>query len=94
VAIRTLEEEPKVEIVEELKAMARRRESLDEMIGYVQDRLGFTSDFVVPVMSYFCRAFSLPLRDILPLRELVQLHDDASIAKLLIRIREVDNGVA
>ena len=92
-AVRTLEEEPRVEIVEELKAMARRRASLDEMVEFVQDRLGFSNDFIVPVMSYFCRAFSLPLRDILPLREWVQLHDDGSIAKLLSRIQEVENGV-
>ena len=71
-----------------LQAMAKRGQSLNEMVGYIQKELGFSKEFIVPVLGYFCQAFSLPLKEVLPLREWVETHDDESIAPLLAHLRE------
>jgi len=71
-----------------LQAMAKRGQSLNEMVGYIQRELGFSKDFVIPVLGYLCQAFSLPLKEVLPLREWVDTHDDQSVAPLLAHLRE------
>ena len=57
------------EILGELRRLASQGAGLNDMVKHVQDRLGFAPDFIVPVLPCFCRAFSLPLREVLPLRE-------------------------
>ena len=57
------------EVLAELRRLAAHGTGLNEMVTHVQQRLGFAPDFIVPVFPYFCRAFSLPLVEVLPLRE-------------------------
>ena len=57
------------EILAELRRMASQGAGLNDMVKNVQQRLGFAPDYIVPVFPYFCRAFSLPLVEVLPLRE-------------------------
>jgi uncharacterized membrane protein YvbJ len=58
------------------------------MVDFIQKSLGFSKSFVVPVLPYFCKAFSLPLREVLPLREWVGDRDDSQVENLLTKIRE------
>jgi hypothetical protein len=76
------------DILRGLQTMAKRGRSLNEMVGYIQKELDFSEDFIVPVLGYFCQAFSLPLKEVLPLREWVGTHDDQSVAPLLAHLRE------
>jgi hypothetical protein len=82
-AVQTVEPSLQSGIVEKLREMAASRSSLGAMVEYVRTEIGPSDVYVVPLLSYFCRAFSLPLRDVLPLREWVELRDDQSIASLL-----------
>ena len=75
------------EILRGLKGLAAERASVMEMIHYVQAELGFAKNFIVPVFPYFCEAFSLPLRDVLPLREWIGDQNDAVISGLLARLK-------
>jgi hypothetical protein len=76
------------DIVDRLRAMAARRETVDEMVEYVQRELGFSKEFIVPVLPFFCRAFDLPLKEVLPLREWVANRSNEDATTLLSRIKE------
>jgi len=86
VAVQSLETSLRNGVVERLQEMAADRRSLQSMVDFVKTEIGPSEVYVVPMMSYFCRAFSLPLRDILPLREWVDSHDNSSVSTLLSRI--------
>jgi hypothetical protein len=75
------------ELVVELREMGFAGASLVKMVDHVQGRLGFANSFVVPVLPYFCAAFSLPLREVLPLREWITDRDDREIEGLAAKIR-------
>lgn len=76
------------EILAELRRLALQGAGLNDMVKHVQLRLGFAPDFIVPVFPYFCRAFSLPLVEVLPLREYSN-SDSPELQGLLNRIRTV-----
>jgi len=57
------------DILAQLRQMVGHAADLQQMVHYVQDELGFSREFIVPVIGYFCQAFRLPLREMLPLRE-------------------------
>jgi hypothetical protein len=92
VAVESIELSMQNEIVDKLRELAGKRASLAAMVEFVKAELGHSEVYVVPLMSYFCRAFSLPLRDVLPLREWVNSRDDDSVATLLERIDSLGNG--
>jgi len=75
-------------LVNRLRELAAQGAGLDQMVSEVQTRLGFTPSFTVPILGYFCQAFSLPLIDVLPLREWVETKDDRQVEKLLTKIKE------
>jgi hypothetical protein len=79
---------PDMEIVTELRQLAFEGAELDQMVAHVQQRLGFSPDFIVPVFAYFCRAFSLPLIEVLPLREYSETRGVPELECLLIKIRQ------
>src|SRR5262249_32464227 len=79
------------DVLQHLRTLAAQGAGLAEMVSYVQKELGFSHDFIVLVLGYFCHAFSLPLRTVLPLREWCETRDDREVAPLLERIR---NAVA
>ena len=86
--------EPEVlrtDIIQGLQDMARRGESVSAMVSYIQVELGFDKNFIVPTLGYFCRAFCLSLKDVLPLREWVETHNDQDIASLLAQIKQWKN---
>ncbi len=75
------------EVLAELRDLALHGAGLNQMVKQVQQRLGFAADFIVPVLPYFCRAFSLPLVDVLPLREYSKNRDVPELQGLLNKIR-------
>ena len=76
------------ELVAELRKLASRGDSLEQMVDHVQGSLGFSKSFTVPVLPYFCRAFGLPLLDVLPLREWIVDRDDREVEQLRAKLRE------
>jgi hypothetical protein len=83
-----VESEPlNAELVAELGELGSSGASLEKMVDHVQARLGFSKSFVVPVLPYFCAAFSLPLREVLPLREWITDRDDREVEGLVAKIR-------
>lgn len=76
------------EVISQLCQLGAEGASLETMVRHVQESLGFTKSFVVPVLPYFCAAFSLPLREVLPLREWIEDRDDREVEQLLTKIRE------
>jgi transposase-like protein len=79
-----------MEIIAELRQLASKRAGLDHMVTRVQQRLGFSPEFIVPVFAYFCRAFSLPLVELLPLREYSDTRDVPELEDLLSKIRQAE----
>lgn len=75
------------DLVAELRELGLAGASLEKMVDQVQTRLGFAKSFVVPVLPYFCAAFSLPLREVLPLREWITDRDDREVEELVAKIR-------
>ena len=75
------------EVIAELKQLALDGAGLNQMVKHVQQRLGFAPDFIVPVFPYFCRAFNLPLVEVLPLREYSKNRDVPALNGLLEKIR-------
>jgi hypothetical protein len=76
------------ELVAQLRQLASEGASLERMVDHVQGSLGFPKSFTVPVLPYFCRAFELPLREVLPLREWIVDRDDREVERLRAKIRE------
>ena|ERR1019366_7543095 len=76
------------EVIAELRQLALESAGLNQMVGHVQRRLGFAPDFIVPVLPYFCKAFVLPLVEVLPLREYSKNRDVPALAGLLNKIRQ------
>jgi hypothetical protein len=80
------------DIVDRLREMAAQGADLAEMVAYVQRELGFSEAFIVPVLGYFCRAFALPLSEVLPLRKWWETRDDEEVAVLVGQIRNCSIG--
>jgi hypothetical protein len=76
------------ELVAQLRQLASTGTSLEQMVDYVQGSLGFPKLLTVPVLPYFCRAFELPLIEVLPLREWIVDRDDREVEQLRAKIRE------
>ena len=91
-AVESVELSLQSEIVDKLRELAAKRASLAAMVEFVKAELGHSEVYVIPLLAYFRRAFSLPLRDVLPLREWVDSRDDESVATLLARIESLGNG--
>ena len=77
-----------IEVVAELRQLALGNAGLNQMVRHVQQRLGFAPDFIVPVLPYFCKAFFLPLVEVLPLREYSKNRDVPALEGLLSKIRQ------
>jgi hypothetical protein len=75
------------EVIAELRQLALEGAGLNQLVGHVQQRLRFDPEFIVPVFPYFCRAFGLPLVEILPLREYSKDRDIPELQGVLDKIR-------
>ena len=76
------------EVIAELRQLALEGAGLNQMVQHVQQRLGFAPDFIVPVLPYFCKAFVLPLVEVLPLRDYSKNRDVPELESLLSKIRQ------
>lgn len=82
-AILKNEESTRSDVIEHLRDMAAQGVGLSDMVRNVQKDLGYSEEMIVPVIAHFCRAFELPLRTVLPLREWPANRDDSEIVPLL-----------
>lgn len=77
--------EVRIEVVQELRAMAERGADVPELVELVQQRLELDDrNAVLPTILYFRTAFDLSLREALPLREWLGCRDRSEIDSLLI----------
>jgi hypothetical protein len=74
-------------ILARLRKQAAEGTDLETMVRSTLDDLGYPSDFVVPAFAYFCKAFSLPLIAVLPLREWMETKDDKLVVELWEKIK-------
>jgi hypothetical protein len=70
-------------ILSEMRDMVDGGTDVRGLTELLQQRLELKPDSVIPVMAYFCRAFCLPLYDILPIREWLGSDDDREINELI-----------
>jgi hypothetical protein len=77
--------EVRVEIVQELRALAERGADMPELVDLLRQRLELDDrNAVLPALVYFRAAFDLSLREALPLREWLGGRDRSEIDSLLI----------
>lgn len=67
------------DILDQMRAMARRGTTVRELVRFVQERLGCDEFACVPVLAYMTKAFGLHLQEILPIREWIGSADDKAI---------------
>ena len=67
------------EVIETMREMADRGCDVRSLTSYVQSSLNLDPTSHVVLLAYFCRAFSLPLPDVLPIREWVGSDQDEEI---------------
>src|SRR5260370_34900531 len=81
--------EVRVDVIQELRAMASRNVDVPELVQFLQHSLqlnGMTG--TMTAMVYFRAAFDLSLREVLPLREWVGGGDRSEIDTILIPAME------
>jgi len=82
--------ELRADLIDELRALALRGAKTKEMLNLLHTRLPYGKPAIIPVLAYITRAFCIPLREVLPLRELItELHAemDAVIVPAIERAR-------
>jgi len=76
--------EIRADVVEEMRRLADRGASVRQLVEAVRTRLGCDEEAVLPVLWYFTKAFHLPLKDVLPIREWFgTAHDEEIDATIL-----------
>jgi hypothetical protein len=86
------EPELKPEILRKLQESAAHGATVRELVRIVQDRLALPEDAVVPVLAYFSKAFSLSLREVLPIREWLGTNNDKEIDSIILPAIERAKG--
>jgi len=77
--------ELRVELIAELRALAKRSADVPELVRLLEQRLGLTDDRALfPALLYFRAAFCLSLREVLPLREWLGGQDRSEVDSILI----------
>jgi hypothetical protein len=76
----TLEQpRPRDDVIQELRRVAWRGATVRELYQVILNKLGPQDTFVISVLWYFCKAFFIPLRAALPIREWMGSNNDAEI---------------
>ncbi len=76
-------------ILQEMRRLAESGTTVRELTQLIQSRLGITqANGVVAILSYFSRAFGIPLQFILPIREWLDTNQDAEIDAEILPIIE------
>jgi hypothetical protein len=73
------EQEVRADIVEGLRELALQDKSVRHLVRYVQSELGLKHNALLPVLWYLMKAFHLPLREVLPIREWLGTGKDEEI---------------
>ena len=77
--------EVRIELIQELRALAERGADVPELVALLLQRLELDNkEAILPVIVYFRAAFDLSLREALPLREWLGGRDRSEIDSLLI----------
>jgi hypothetical protein len=77
--------EIRAEIVQELRALAERGVDVPELVRSLLSRLGLDENQALfPTLVYFRAAFSLSVREALPLREWLGTRDRSEVDSILI----------
>jgi len=77
--------EVRVELIQELRALAERGADVPELVELLQRRLELNdANSLLPVFLYFRTAFDVTLREALPLREWLAGRDRSEVDSLLI----------
>jgi hypothetical protein len=77
--------ELRVELIQELRALAERGADVPELVELLQQRLELDdSAAVLPTIVYFRAAFDLSLREAMPLREWLGGRDRSEIDSVLL----------
>jgi hypothetical protein len=84
--------EPRADVIVEMRAMAQQGAGIPELVHLMQARTGAKLDASLPAIWYFCKAFHLPLKVVLPLREWFLDHNDDEINAVL--LPEIANAMA
>jgi hypothetical protein len=68
--------ELRTDLIDELRALALRGAKTKDMLNLIHARLPYGEPAIIPALAYITRAFCIPLREALPLRELIgtELH--------------------
>jgi hypothetical protein len=85
--------EVRVELIQELRALAERGANVPELVELVRQRLELNDrNATLPAILYFRTAFDLSLREALPLREWLGCRDRSEIDSLLIPAMQQSKG--
>jgi hypothetical protein len=77
--------EVRIEVVQEMRALAEGGADVPRLVEYLQGRLGLQDEgLIIPAILYFRAAFCLSLREALPLREWVSGKDRSEVDSILI----------
>ncbi len=77
--------EVRIDVVQELRALAERGADVPELVELLQRRLGLSDDRALfPTLAHFRAAFCLSLREVMPLREWVGGRDRSEVDSILI----------
>jgi hypothetical protein len=76
--------EPRPDVLVALRQRASHGASVRELVELIQGKLGYGGSAVIPVLWYFVRAFDLPLREVLPIREWLGTTEDEEINALIL----------
>ena len=71
------------DLIAELRTLAVQGAKTAEMVSLIHTRLHFDKPAVIPVLAYMTRAFCIPLREALPLRELIGTDLDEEMDDLI-----------
>jgi hypothetical protein len=83
------QEEVRDDVVQKLRALAAGGGTVRDLVGLLRTELGIKEDALLPVLWYFMKAFTLPLGDVLPIREWLGTGDDEAVnAAVLPAIRK------
>jgi hypothetical protein len=83
------QEELREDVVRTLREQAGRGGDVPDLVRTLRAEVGLADDALLPVLWYFMKAFSLPLGDVLPIREWFGTGDDEAVnAAVLPAIRQ------
>lgn len=78
------QEEVRPEIIAKLRAMADDGTTVRDLVQMLHRELRLPEDSLLPVLWYLMKAFSLPLKEVLPIREWLGSANDEEIDRTIL----------